>query len=39
VNIHVLYDLWTGIGELGMNECMNHGFSIGWILAWDYYVW
>jgi len=39
VHMHVLYYLWTGIDELGMNKCMNHDWLIGWILAWDCYAW
>jgi len=37
--MHVLYNLWIGIDELGMNKCMNKEWLIGWILAWIYYAW
>jgi len=26
------------IDLLGMNQCMNHDWSIGWILTWDCYA-
>jgi len=37
VNMHVLYDLWTGIDEFGMIMHMKHDWMVGCILAGDWY--
>jgi len=37
-----IYSIWhngTGIDELSMSKCMNHGWLVSWILAWDCYAW